>query len=168
MTFANSFLTTRSGSVTSLDGPEQVNDRQRGPGYFKKTMEGIHLLHKHGMNTGCIAAFTSHSAAKVNEVFEFFLKNTLSFSVHCAVKPIQYNGDQKLFLSAEGFERVLIQLLDLYLENANKIRISTLDDMIQKHCQGEIRAVLRFPGVLAIILPFLRKVGFIPVIVLQV
>ena len=116
---------------TSLDGPEQVNDRQRGPGYFKKTMEGIHLLHKHGMNTGCIAAFTSHSAAKVNEVFEFFLKNTLSFSVHCAVKPIQYNGDQKLFLSAEGFERVLIQLLDLYLENANKIRISTLDDMIK-------------------------------------
>jgi len=135
--FCNLFMDYNVNIGTSLDGPEQINDNQRGRGYFKRTMAGIELLHKYGLNHGCIATFTSYSASRIKEVFDFFLKNRLSFSVHSAVKPINYSGDSRLFLSAEEFGKLLIRLLDLYLDHADKIKISTLDTLIKNVSRDE-------------------------------
>ncbi len=135
--FCKLFLKYQVQVGTSLDGPEKINDRQRGSGYFKKTRAGIDLLHKHGLSTGCIATFTSYSASQVKEVYDFFLKYSLSFSVHSAVKPVHYKGDKKLFLSAQEYETLLIDLLDLYIPTADKIRISTVDTMVKNISRDE-------------------------------
>src|SRR5664280_1201917 len=37
---------------TSLDGPEEINDAQRGHGYFARTMAGIELARDHGLGVG--------------------------------------------------------------------------------------------------------------------
>ncbi len=34
---------------TSLDGPRDITDRQRGEGYFDRTMAGIEMARRHGM-----------------------------------------------------------------------------------------------------------------------
>ena len=47
---------------TSLDGPEEITDRQRGQGYFARTMQGVQNANYYGMNVGCIATFTPYSA----------------------------------------------------------------------------------------------------------
>ncbi len=39
---------------TSLDGPEPINDAQRGQGYFTRTMAGIERARAHGLDVGCI------------------------------------------------------------------------------------------------------------------
>ena len=44
---------------TSLDGPEEINDAQRGPGYFRRTMAGMELARAHGLDVGCISTFTA-------------------------------------------------------------------------------------------------------------
>ena len=54
-------------------------DRQRGAGYFARTMQGIGLAEAYGMKVGCIATFTPWSAARWREVFDFFLEERFNF-----------------------------------------------------------------------------------------
>ena len=70
---------------TSLDGPEAVNDAQRGAGYFARTMAGIETARRNGLSAGIICTFTRRSAPHYREVFEFFAGQGLGFSVHAAV-----------------------------------------------------------------------------------
>jgi uncharacterized protein len=119
------------GVGTSLDGPENINDFQRSTGYFKKTMLGIEKVQEYGIPLSCIATFTSYSASRYKEVFDFFLNNNLLFSIHAAVKPFEFKGDDKLFLNPDEFGNLLVNLLDLYLKHADKIMIGTLDTLIK-------------------------------------
>lgn len=75
---------------TSLDGPEQINDAQRGAGYFRRTMEKIDLARKRGLSVGCICTFTPQSLPHAQEIFDFFVYEGLSFSIHEAVPSLRY------------------------------------------------------------------------------
>lgn len=44
---------------TSFDGPEHLNDAQRGKGYFARTMAGIEIARRSGLQPGVICTFTS-------------------------------------------------------------------------------------------------------------
>jgi uncharacterized protein len=116
---------------TSLDGPEPINDAQRGEGYFRRTMTGIELLRKHGISVGCICTFTPQSAPRMDEIFDFFVREGLSFSIHAAVPSLQYSKINGWTLSPEDHGRLLVETLDRYLENLDRIRISTLDSLIR-------------------------------------
>ncbi|MGD2089211.1 MAG: SPASM domain-containing protein [Candidatus Aminicenantes bacterium] len=118
------------GISTSIDGPEHINDTQRCPGYFDKTFSGIDLLHCNGISPGSIATFTKYSAKYYREVFDFFVDKNMHFSVHGAVKPIGSKNDS-IYLDADEYARLLLGLLDLYVKNLDKIKISTLDTMIK-------------------------------------
>jgi uncharacterized protein len=118
------------GISTSIDGPEHINDTQRCPGYFDKTFSGIDLLHRSGISPGIIATFTKYSAKYYREVFDFFVNNHMHFSVHGAVKPIGSKNDS-IYLDADRYAQLLLGLLDLYVKNLDKIKISTLDTMIK-------------------------------------
>jgi uncharacterized protein len=112
---------------TSLDGPETINDAQRGRGYFKRTMEHIDLARKHGLNIGCICTFTAQSAPKAGEVFDFFVREGLSFTMHAAAPSLRYPGANPWVLSPEAYGALMVEMLDRYLPNLEKIRIDTLD-----------------------------------------
>jgi len=62
-----------------LDGPEEINDFQKGEGYFKKTMRGYEVARRHGLNVSFIT-FTSYSINFKEEVFKFFLENGLNLN----------------------------------------------------------------------------------------
>lgn len=114
---------------TSLDGPEHINDRQRGQGYFARTMAGIDMARRHGFSPGVICTFTRFSAPHYREVFDFFVAEHLPFSIHAAVRSLNSNHGDDLALSVEEYANLLIALFDLYLENITKIQISTFDSM---------------------------------------
>ncbi len=113
---------------TSLDGPEKINDAQRGPGYFSRTMAGIRLARCHGLSPGCISTFTAQSARRADEVFDFFLREGLAFSIHAALAPLGRRGGEFTLAPAEHGQ-LLVRMLDHYLENPAQIRINTLDAM---------------------------------------
>jgi uncharacterized protein len=119
------------GIGTSLDGPQEINDKQRSVGYFNKTFSGIEMLRKRGLSCGCIATFTKSSSEKIEEVFDFFHAKGLNFDVHSAIKPLGYSHDESLFISPDEFGELLINLLELYLKNLTKLKIGTLDTLIK-------------------------------------
>ncbi len=61
---------------SSLDGPKELNDFQRGEGYFERTMRGYRIAKEHGLSVRFITTFTSHSE-KYREKFSIFTWKTL-------------------------------------------------------------------------------------------
>ncbi|MEX1378419.1 MAG: TIGR04083 family peptide-modifying radical SAM enzyme [Eubacteriales bacterium] len=115
---------------TSLDGPKEINDAQRGEGYYDKTMESIKLANKYGIDVGCIATFTSKTIHKWREVFDFFLDTNLSFSVHPSVSSIKESSD--LSVSPDEYTLLIKEMMDYYLENYHDVSIGTLN----QYCRG--------------------------------
>ena len=106
---------------TSLDGPERINDDQRGEGYYRRTMAGIERARKHGISIGCICTFTAQSAAHIEEIFDFFVREGLDFSIHAAVPSVQYPKADGRTLSPEAhgafcglFTYLLCYVLNLF------------------------------------------------------
>ncbi len=60
---------------SSIDGPEDITDSQRGLGYFKKTMRGYDIAKAHGLDVRFICTFTNKSVKHREEIFDFFKKN---------------------------------------------------------------------------------------------
>jgi len=124
---------------TSLDGPEAVNDSQRGKGSFRRTMAGIELARTHGLSVGCICTFTAQSAPQADEVFNFFVAEGLPFSVHAALPAFGVNTGDKWTLPPSAYGLLLVHLLERYLTNLDRIRIATLDSMcrsVSSNCGG--------------------------------
>lgn len=125
---------------TSLDGPQSINDTQRGEGYFHRTMSGVELARKHGLDVGFICTFTPQSAQRADEVFDFFVQQGLSFNIHASVDTISAKGarqtEQNWSLSPEEHAQVLTHILDRYLDNTDKLRIGTLDSMCRSVSAG--------------------------------
>jgi uncharacterized protein len=128
---------------TSLDGPEEINDAQRGQGYFQRTMAGIELARKHGLEPGCICTFTAQSASHTADIFDFFLKQGLNFSIHAALPAIQAEagevfspGSTSFTLSPSAHGVLLVELFERYLDNLSRIRVSTFDSMVRSLSAG--------------------------------
>lgn len=125
------FLKYNVSIGTSLDGPEHINDRQRGNGYFRCTMEGIKLARRYGISCGCICTFTSKSISDYTEIFNFFMNEGINFTIHPAVPSLKYKLSDYWTLSQKKYGELFVNLLKCYLSSLDKIRISTLDSMIR-------------------------------------
>ena len=121
---------------TSLDGPEEINDAQRGQGYFRRTMAGIERARKHGLNLGCICTFTRQSAPQAREIFDFFVREGLSFTVHAAHPSLRYPHANDFALDTEAHGQLLVEMLDRYVLNLDRLRISTLDSLCRSVSAG--------------------------------
>jgi uncharacterized protein len=121
---------------TSLDGTKEINDRQRGEGYFDRTFKNIQLAALNHLTPGVIATFTPFNAARYEEVFSFFLKHKLSFTVHACV-PVINQGPGDYDLDPQTYGNLLCNLLELYIPARHYIRIPTLDQMILSFVEQE-------------------------------
>ena len=125
---------------TSLDGPETINDAQRGSGYFRRTMAGIERARAHGLDVGCICTFTPHSLPHLPEIMDFFIYEGLNFTVHAALPGLHENNrptNESWSLSSDAHGDQLIQMLDRYLTHTDRVRISTLDSLCRSVAAGQ-------------------------------
>ena len=108
---------------TSLDGPKEVNDKQRGKGYFEKTFKGIDLASKHGLDVGCISTFTPVNLYKWKDIMDFFKSEKISFSVHPSIRPLNCTNNDDLFLNSVQYGFLLSSMLKEYLKAENTLRL---------------------------------------------
>lgn len=114
---------------SSLDGPQELNDLQRGEEYFDRTMKGYQIAKDHGLRVSFISTFTSYSIKYKEDIFNFFLDNGLNLKLHPALPSLRSDEPNKWSLDPEEYGELLIYLLDRYLENMDKIELKNLDHL---------------------------------------
>lgn len=114
---------------SSLDGPEELNDLQRGSGYYQKTMQGYEIAKAHDLQVSFISTFTSYSIQYKEDIFNFFLENGLNLKLHPALPSLRDDNPEKWALSPEDYGELLIYLLDQYLENMDRIEVKNIDHL---------------------------------------
>ncbi len=117
---------------SSLDGPLEINDSQRGSGYFEKTMNGYKIAKEKGLSVSFISTFTSTSIVQKEEIFNFFLENNLNLKLHPALPSLRSEDPEEWAISPEEYGELLIYLLDQYLEHMGEIEIKNIDHL----CKG--------------------------------
>jgi uncharacterized protein len=114
---------------SSIDGPEHINDLQRGKGYFKKTMRGYEIARAHGLDVRFICTFTSHSVECKEEIFNFFLENKFTLKLHPALSSLRNDKPEEWVLSPEKYGELLVYLLDKALEHIDEIEVMNINDL---------------------------------------
>ncbi len=114
---------------SSLDGPKELNDLQRGKGYYDKTMRGYEIAREHGLNVRFITTFTSHSVKQKEEIFNFYLEKGLTLKLHPCLPSLKGGNPEKWTLDPKEYGELLIYLLDKYLENLGRIDVMNIDHL---------------------------------------
>jgi uncharacterized protein len=117
---------------SSLDGPKDLNDLQRGKGYYNKTMKGYKIACDHDLQVSFISTFTSFSINYKEVIFNFFLDNGLNLKLHPALPSLRDDNPEKWSLSPDKYGKLLIYFLDQYLENMDNIELKNIDHL----CKG--------------------------------
>ncbi len=129
---AELFRKHRVSVGTSLDGPEDLCDSQRGKGYSGKTRAGMEILEQHGTGAGIICTFAAANAGRAEEVFR---KSARPYAVHGAVPSLGMPPDG-MSLDAEQMKRVLLDSYAAYREDPAHSRVTTLDAMAKGCLDG--------------------------------
>lgn len=114
---------------SSLDGPKELNDLQRGKGYYDKTMKGYEIAREHGLNVRFITTFTSHSVKQKEKIFNFYLEKGLTLKLHPCLPSLKGDNPNKWTLAPVEYGELLIYLLDKYLENLGRIDVMNIDQL---------------------------------------
>ncbi len=117
---------------SSIDGPEEITDVQRGTGYFAKTMRGYEIARANGLDVRFICTFTNKSVRKKEEIVEFFLKSGFPLKLHPALPSLRSDDPKEWALEPEEYGELLVYLLDTNLENLRQIEIMNINDL----CKG--------------------------------
>jgi len=97
----------------SLDGPEKVNDPQRGKGVHRKAIQAIEILQAHNISVNLSAVITKYTINHVQYLLELAEKYKIGFYIHPADKILSGNSDTPLSISPdpEEFKKVIAFLI---------------------------------------------------------
>jgi uncharacterized protein len=117
---------------TSIDGPEDLCDSQRGKGYFERTMKSIRLMKENGLRVSAIATVGKNniSREKCRRLFRFFVDEDISFSLHGAVASIERGFSDQTLTAAEMLQ-VFRYMSEVYFADYQKTSMGTIDHMVQ-------------------------------------
>ena len=97
-------------------------------------MRGYRIAQEHGLSVRFITTFTSYSEKYREEIFNFYLENGWILKFHPALPSLRGNEPEKWALDPEEYGKLLIYLLDKYLENMDRIEVMNIDHL----CKGRI------------------------------
>jgi len=116
---------------SSIDGPREVNDPQRGIGYYEKTMRGYEIARSHGLTVRFICTFTNRSVQHREEIFNYFMEQGFPMKLHPALPSLRDDSPEEWALPPEEYGELLVYLLDMYLENLDRSEIMNINDLVR-------------------------------------
>ena len=111
---------------TSLDGPEEICDINRGDGYYEKTIASIKRANDAGCLVSAIATITKQTLPHALDVVKFFRNNGMSLVLHDAVAAMDVPVSP-FILSAGEYAKMIKDVFPWYVKNCKYIKIDTLD-----------------------------------------
>lgn len=113
---------------TSLDGPRDLCDAQRGSGYYDRTMGGLNLVRRYASEVTCITTITPRSLNRLEDILKFFIDIQQNCNVYGAVPGLSQSPCLADWtLTPQQYADAMLRLLDLYLPAVGQIRIESLD-----------------------------------------
>ena len=122
---------------TSIDGPKDICDMNRGEGYYERTMESIEKAERSGFSIGAIATLTKQSKPHAEEIFRFFRDRGISPVLHAAVSSIETAKDDPYALTPDEYADAVTGLYPWYVRNRKYFSVSTLDHYASAVVLGE-------------------------------
>jgi len=116
---------------SSIDGPREVNDPQRGTGYYEKTMRGYEIARSHGLTVRFICTFTNRSVQHREEIFDYFMEQGFPMKLHPALPSLRDDSPEEWALPPEEYGELLVYLLDRYLENLDRSEVMNINDLVR-------------------------------------
>ena len=126
---------------TSIDGPEAICDRNRGEGYFARTMQSVRMAREAGQKTGAIATLTKQTLPHAEEILRFFRDQGIDPVLHAAVKGLKEDpagemaGDA-FSLAPDEYADAVISLFPWYVRNRKYFSVPTLDNYVSAVVRG--------------------------------
>jgi len=114
---------------TSIDGPEELNNTQRGEDYFQKTMKGYEIAREHGLKVSFICTFTSRSFHERERIVRFFMENGFTLKLHPALPSLRNDNPGPWTLDPADYGELLVYLLDTSLEHLGRMEIMNISDL---------------------------------------
>ncbi|MGB7789506.1 TIGR04083 family peptide-modifying radical SAM enzyme [Methanoregula sp.] len=114
---------------SSIDGPEDITDSQRGNGYFEKTMRGYEIAKTHGLMVRFICTFTNKSVKRKEEIFNFFKTKGFVLKLHPALPSLRSENPKEWALEPAEYGELLVYLLDKSLENLGTMEVMNINDL---------------------------------------
>jgi uncharacterized protein len=114
---------------SSIDGPEEINDFQRGRGYYEKTMKGYEIARAHGLLVRFICTFTNQSVRLREEIFDHFLQHGFTLKLHPALPSLKSDDPGQWALDPEEYGELLVYLLDRAIEKRDEIEVMNINDL---------------------------------------
>ena len=120
---------------TSIDGPKEINDYQRGEGYFDKTISKYELAKEKDVDINFVSTITSYSKEKSDEIYDFFKENNMNLKIHGALPSLRGDNADLWALDPNEYGDLLVEWLDKYLYDLDKFSIVDLDHI----CKSTLR-----------------------------
>lgn len=128
---ADIFAAYRIPIGSSIDGPKDITDYQRGEGYFDKTMQGYQIARDHGLDVRFICTFTRYSEQQRESIVQFFLAQGFTMKLHPALPSLRNSNPNEWTLAPEKFGDLLVYLLDKSLNHIREIDIMNINDLVR-------------------------------------
>jgi uncharacterized protein len=121
---------------SSIDGPEDITDSQRGRGYFERTMQGYQISREKGLSVRFICTFTSRSIAHKEEIVSFFAEHGFPLKLHPALPSMKSDTPSEWALEPTEYGDLLSYLLDVQLLHLDEMTIMNIHDLCRSVFTG--------------------------------
>jgi uncharacterized protein len=120
----------------SIDGPEDVHDLYRynkqGRGTWKKVMQGIETLKKHGVEFNALCVLSQANVGKARELYQFYKSLGIDYIQHIPLA--EFDGLHQplpFTITPEQYGRFLCETFDLWWPDRRKVRIRFFDNIAE-------------------------------------
>ena len=113
---------------SSIDGPEDLTNYQRGDGYFERCMKGYETARRHGLLVRFICTFTNSSVQRKEDIVRFFEEQGWVMKLHPALPSLKGDNPNAWTLEPEDYGELLVWLLDTAIDHP-QFEIMNVNDL---------------------------------------
>jgi uncharacterized protein len=120
----------------SLDGPEEVHDLYRynkeGHGTWKRVMESVALLKKHGVEFNILCVLSQANIGKAKELYRFYRGLGIDNVQYIPLAEFDAAGNPLPYtITAEQYGRFLCETFDVWWPERRRMRIRFFDNIAE-------------------------------------
>lgn len=114
---------------SSIDGPKELTNYQRGDNYYERTLAGYETAIRHKLSVRFICTFTNSSVQQKGKIVNFFREKGWVMKLHPALPSLKGDNPNAWTLEPEEYGELLVYLLDEAVLHSDDFEIMNINDL---------------------------------------